>query len=83
LLSAILCRELHQINIRLRLLPGIAATDREATIVIGQPPAGWVSDIRLLGHFERIVDIDARVPNGILQLGVPQQQLHRPPMARS
>jgi hypothetical protein len=51
---------------------------REATIVISRFPAGWVSDIRMLGQFKRIVDFDSKVPDGILQLGVPQQQLHGP-----
>ncbi len=45
---------------------------REATIVTGRPPTGRVSDIRLLGYFKRIVNFDAKVSDGILQLGVPQ-----------
>ncbi len=56
----------------------MSAPGREATIAIGRPSAGWISDIRLLGYFKRIVDFDSKVPDGILQLGVPQQQLHRP-----
>ena len=48
----------------------MTAIGREATIATSRPPAGWVSDIRLLGHFQRIVDFDSKVPDGILQLGV-------------
>ena len=55
-----------------------AGSGREATIVNGHLPAYRVSDIRLLGDFQRIIDFDAKVPDRILQLGVTQQQLHRP-----
>ncbi len=41
-------------------------------MAIGRPPAGRVSDIRLLGYLKRIVNFDAKVSDGILQLGVPQ-----------
>jgi hypothetical protein len=43
---------------------------REATIVIGYPPAYRVSDFRLLGYFKRIVDFDTKVTDSVLQLGV-------------
>ncbi len=46
------------------------------------PPAGRVSDIRLLRHFQRVVDFNSKIPDGILQLGVTQQQLHRPQVFR-
>lgn len=39
----------------------------------GHLPGYRVSDIRLLGDSQRIIDFDAKLPNGILQLGVPQQ----------
>ena len=35
-----------------------------------------LSDLRLLGDFKSIIDFDAKVPHGRLQLGVPQEQLH-------
>ncbi len=56
----------------------MSTSGREATIAAIRPPAGRVSDIRLLGHFQRIVDFDSKVPDDMLQLGVTQQQLHRP-----
>jgi hypothetical protein len=29
----------------------LSAGGREATVDTGRPPAGWGSDVRLLGHF--------------------------------
>ena len=34
------------------------------------------SDFRLLGDFEGVIDLDAQVSHGRLQLGVPEQKLH-------
>ncbi len=31
------------------------------------------SDFRLLGHFERIIDLDAEIAHGAFQLGVTQK----------
>ncbi len=39
---------------------------REATIATGRPPTGRVSDIRLLGDFQGIVEFDSKVPDRIL-----------------
>lgn len=35
-------------------------------------------DFRLLGDLQRVINLDAEVADGTLQLGVPQQQLNRP-----
>lgn len=53
-----------------------------AAVQGGRPP--WrqarppltVSDFRLLGNLKRVIDLDAEVPHGGLQLGVPRQKLH-------
>ena len=34
------------------------------------------SDFRLLGDLEGVIDLDAEVPHGRLELGVSQEQLH-------
>lgn len=34
------------------------------------------SDLRLLGDLQGVIDLDAEVPHGRLELGVPQEQLH-------
>jgi hypothetical protein len=48
----------------------MSGSGREATIVIGHPPAYRVSDFRLLGYFKRIIDFDTKVTDGVLQFGV-------------
>jgi hypothetical protein len=35
----------------------------------------WRLDLNLLGNQECIVDIDAQIPNGTLDLGVAEQEL--------
>lgn len=35
-----------------------------------------MSNLCLLRHFQRIVDFDAEITNGALQLAVPEKQLH-------
>lgn len=40
------------------------------------------SDINLLSECDGIVDFDAKVSNGALDLGVTEQQLHRPQVTR-
>lgn len=35
-------------------------------------------DVGLLGHLERVVDLDAKVADGALEFGVPEEQLYRP-----
>jgi hypothetical protein len=36
------------------------------------------SDVDLLGDSERIVNLDAEVPDGALHFGVPKEKLNRP-----
>lgn len=46
----------------------------------GRPPA---LDLRLLGHLQRVVNLDPEVPHGALQLGMPKQQLNRAKVLRA
>ena len=41
------------------------------------------SDIDLLGDLYRVIDLDAEIANGALDLRVAQQELNRPEIARS
>jgi hypothetical protein len=41
------------------------------------------SDINLLGYGKSIIDLDAEIPNRALDLGMSQQELNRPQVARS
>ncbi len=40
-------------------------------------------DLRLFCHFERVVDLDAKVSHRALKLGMTEQQLHRPEVLRA
>jgi len=40
------------------------------------PPSLRPLHLRLLGHFERVVDLDSQVPHGALDLAVTEEQLH-------
>jgi len=48
----------------------------------GRLPVGQISDFRLFGHFQGVVNFHSKVPNGILQLRMTQQKLHRPQVFR-
>ena len=37
-----------------------------------------LSDFRLLGHFQRVIDLNTQVAHRALELPVAEQQLHRP-----
>jgi hypothetical protein len=41
-------------------------------------PGGSFLHLSLLGDLQRVVNLDAEVPNGALELGVAQEKLHRP-----
>ena len=41
-----------------------------------RPPLMLASDLRLLGDFEGVIDLDAQISHGRFQLGVAEQQLH-------
>jgi hypothetical protein len=41
------------------------------------------SHINLFGHFECVIDLDAKVSRGALDLGMAEQQLNRPQVAGS
>jgi hypothetical protein len=41
----------------------------------GAPRTG-ASEFYLFSDGERVIDLDAEIPDGALQLGVPKQQLH-------
>ena len=47
-----------------------------------RPSTTRTSDLRLLRQFEGVVNLDAEVADRALQLGVPEQQLHRPEILR-
>ena len=44
----------------------------ERTVTVGS------SDVDLLGHFQRIVDLDAEITHRAVEVGVSEQQLHGP-----
>ena len=44
-------------------------------------PSG--SDVDLLGNCESIIDLDAEIPDGALDLGMPQEQLNCPQVTSS
>ncbi len=39
-------------------------------------PPRTISDLRLFGNFECVINLDAEIPHRRLQLGVSKQQLH-------
>ena len=39
-------------------------------------------DLGLLGHLQRVIDLDSEVTHRALQLGVAQKELHRPEVLR-
>jgi hypothetical protein len=41
----------------------------------------WCSDVDLLGNDERIIDLDAKISDGALHLGVPKEQLNHAEVA--
>lgn len=48
-----------------------------------RPLAGRdASNLDLLCHLKRIVDLDAEIANGAFQLRIPEQQLYRPKVLR-
>lgn len=59
----------------------MTASGRIATPVCGRYP-GMNSRLRLLRHLQRVIDLNAEVTDGALQLGVPKEQLNRTQVLR-
>lgn len=58
------------------LQPAVQSTPFGKAGPLPKPRSGLPqSDLGLLSHFQRVVNLDAEIANGAFELGVPEQQL--------
>lgn len=67
----------------LRLLTAVLGTNRRPEIGRSMPAPPGISDVNLFRYCQGVIYFDAQISDGAFDLGMPEQKLDRPEIARA